>query len=138
MIGTDAAAHRRWTNRDLHRDPDRHGNRWNWRLVVGMLIATTPIAAYLQLQNLCVQLNYEVDRLRAEQGRLEQELRRLTAHRAALEAPASIESWAATRRLERPPASDLVVVVRTSSGDPDLVVSGAAAGAREASGGGMR
>jgi hypothetical protein len=117
---TELGRHRRWSNRELEREFDRQHSRWNWRLLLGFAIVIAPIAVYVQLQNLHVELHYEMDRVQAAIGELEQRHRRLSARRAALEAPAAVEAWAAAVELERPPATDVVVARRTAGRRPAL------------------
>ena len=123
MRSPQVPGHRRWANRELERDLDRRRSRVNWRLLLGIAIAMLPIAAYLQIQNSYVELNYEVDHLRAEREELERRQHRLLGMRAALEAPVDVERWAHENDLELPTPAEIVVVRRAASGRPDLVAA---------------
>jgi len=104
--------HRRWSNRDVRREVDRHRALWLWGLLFGLVTAAAPAAVQLHHQNRCLKLSYEINALREERVELEEQHRRLSAERAALEAPARIEDWGLERRGMVHPLPEQVVVVR--------------------------
>jgi cell division protein FtsL len=113
---------RRWSNRDVRRQVDRHRAFWLWGLLLGLAIAAIPTAIHLYQQNLCVRLGYEINALRSEQALLLEQHRRLLEQQATLEAPASVEAWGMDRRgMVRPSPDQVVVVRRTVPGRGDLL-----------------
>jgi hypothetical protein len=108
--------HRRWSNRDVLREVDRHRTRWMWGLLLGLVLAATPVAVYIHHQNACLRLSYEIIELKSERTRLLEEERRLKARLAALESLASIEEWSRGRGLVHPSPEQVVVVRRV---DPE-------------------
>ena len=109
---------RRWRNQPVHRVPDSQGARSLWRFVFALVVACAPTGVYLVQQNECVQLNYELDALRAGRAQLAKDERRLRIDRARLESLSDIENWAIGQRGLRRPAPDRVVVVREASSEP--------------------
>ena len=110
--------HRRWSNRDVAREVDHGGRRWLWGMVLGVVVASTPLAMWQLQQNECLRLSYEAAELRAEQERLGEEERRLRARREKLRSLDSIEKWAAASGLVRP-SPEQIVVVRDAPSAPD-------------------
>ena len=104
--------HRRWSNRDVRREVDRHRTLWLWGLLLGLVTAAAPAAMHLHHQNRCLKLSYEINELRAERSELQEQHRRLSAERAALESPATIEDWGLEQRGMVHPLPEQVVVVR--------------------------
>ena len=122
-------AHRRWANRDVRRQMDRHRALWLWGLLFGLVTAAAPAAVHLHHQNHCLKLSYEINALREERSELQEQHRRLSAERAALEAPSTIEDWGLERRGMVHPLPEQVVVVRQSvSQRTDLLARKMAAG----------
>jgi cell division protein FtsL len=114
---------RRWSNREVRREVDRHRALWLWGLLLGLVIAAAPTAVHLHHQNLCLELRYEINALRQERSELQERQRRLLAQRAALESPASIERWGRERRgLVHPSPQQVVVIRRAVPQRTDLVV----------------
>jgi cell division protein FtsL len=91
---------------------DRNRTLWLWGLLLGLVTAAAPAAVYLHHQNLCLKLSYENNALREERSELQEQHRRLSAERAALESPASIEEWGLGRRGMVHPLPEQLVVVR--------------------------
>jgi cell division protein FtsL len=106
------STHRRWSNRDVRREVNRHRALWLWGLLFGLVTAAAPAAVHLHHQNRCLKLSYEINALREERSELQEQQRRLSAERAALEAPARIEDWGLERRGMVHPLPEQVVVVR--------------------------
>jgi hypothetical protein len=107
-----APSHRRWANRAVAREVDRDRARWLWGVVVAMLLAAAPFAAYLLEQNECLRLSYKASALREQREQLVERERRLRMERAELESLERIEGWAARRKSLVRPAPQQVVVVR--------------------------
>lgn len=117
--------HRRWTNRHVEREPDRDARRGLWAMVLGIVVATTPLALWQLEQNECLRLSHEASTLHAERDRLQEETRRLRAEREALHSLASIEKWAARRGMVHPPAERVVVVGETATGGAEWLARNA-------------
>ena len=114
MQGVVAPSHRRWTNRSVAREVDRERARRLWSLILSLLLAAAPIAAYLLEQNECLRLSYETSALRAEQEQLVETERRLRMRRASLESLETIEAWAMTEgRLTHPDPRQVIVIRRS-------------------------
>ena len=107
-----APSHRRWANRAVAQEVDRDRARWLWGVVVAMLLAAAPFAAYLLEQNECLRLSYKASALREQRDQLLEQERRLRMERAELESLERIEGWAARRQGLVRPAPQQVVVVR--------------------------
>ena len=105
-------SHRRWSNREVRREVDRHRALWLWGLLLGLVTAAAPAAVHLHHQNACLKLSYEIHALREERDELQEQHRRLSAERAALESPVAIEDWGLKRRGMVHPLPEQVVVVR--------------------------
>jgi hypothetical protein len=113
---------RRWSNRDVRRQVDRHRAFWLWGLLLSLAVAAGPAAFHLYQQNLCVKLGYEINALRSEEAALLEQNRRLLEQQATLEAPASIEDWSLDRRgMVRPAPEQVIVVRRAVPGRDDLL-----------------
>jgi len=112
MRPTPTRPDRRWSNRDVRREVDRHRALWLWGLLLGLVVAAAPTAVHLHQQNLCLELGYEINELRKMERELLEQHRRLLEERAALEAPAVVEEWSLDRRGMVHPSQDQVVVVR--------------------------
>ena len=105
-------SHRQWSNRDVRREVDRYRALWLWGLLLGLVTAAAPAAVHLHHQNRCLQLSYEINALQDERKELQEQHRRLSARRAALESPATIEEWGLERHGMVHPLPEQVVVVR--------------------------
>jgi cell division protein FtsL len=115
MQRTEFSADRRWQNRAVHREVDAKQVRRMWKLVLAILVAFTPTAAYLVQINESVKVDYQVSRLRAEAERLREQKRRLHLERARLQSLARIEDWATRGRGLVRPGPHRVMVVRGTS-----------------------
>jgi hypothetical protein len=105
-----------WQNRPVLREIDSHRVRRLWRVVLAIAMALTPWTVYLMQQNERLKIVYEVNALRSELVRLQEEERRLNVERARLESLAPIERWAVrSRGLARPGAEFIFVA---SDGKP--------------------
>jgi hypothetical protein len=113
---------RRWANREVARELDRHGRRWLWRLVAGVVIVSAPGVAWQLAQNECLRLGYASSALREKRDRLEEEARRLRARREELRSLAAIETWAARNGLVQP-SPEHVVVVAEAAERSDMMAS---------------
>ncbi len=117
--------HRRWENRAVVREVDRHRARWYWGIFVGLALAVVPGAIYVSEQNRCVKLQYHDRELRKEYDALLETERRLSARRTELETLTGIETWAIERRgLERPPQERMIVVGRSTAGTEGVLARG--------------
>jgi cell division protein FtsL len=101
---------RRWANRPVTREVDRHGAQWLWCLVLAAVVAAVPAATYQLQQNECLRLTYEVNELTTRYERLVEEERRLTVRRAAAGSLDAIETWALRNGMVHPAAEQIVVV----------------------------
>lgn len=111
MTWIDHAGDRRWRNRDLVRERDRHRTRGWWSWILGLVLAVLPAALYLVEQGRCTQLAYRSDALRTELEELVETERRLRVERARLETLSAIEEWAQKRHgMLRPEAEQVVIV----------------------------
>lgn len=122
--------HRRWTNRAVAREFDHRGQRWLWLMVLGVVAAAMPLAMWQLQQNECLRLSYEAAEQRVKIERLEEEARRLRAHREALRALDSIEIWADAHGLVHPTAAQVVVVGEAPRGGPDWLAANVDGGSR--------
>ena len=120
---TQIEGDRRWENRPIEREQDRGGARSLRSVVLGLVIAFSPAAAYLFQQNECLELTYSVDGLRREQDRLAELERRLSLRKADLESLDQIERWALRQHGLAPPATDQVVVLDDSPSRPGHLVA---------------
>lgn len=102
---------RGWRNLSLVREHDRERTKRLLLLLVGVLIALTPLAFYLIQQIEYVHLRYRIEELRAQHDRLTEAERRLRMERAALEALPHVEVLAHDAGLV-PPTPERMVVVR--------------------------
>lgn len=129
MLPARDNSHRRWSNRDVRREVDRPRAIWLWGLLFGLVTAAAPAAVHLHHQNRCLKLSYEINALRVERSALQEQHRRLSAERAAMESPSTIEDWGLERRGMVHPLPEQVVVVRqTVSQRTDLLARRMAAG----------
>ncbi len=123
--------HRRWENRTVVREVDRHRARWYWGIFLGLALAVAPGAIYVSEQNRCVKLQYHARELRKDYDALLETERRLSARRTELETLAGIETWAIERRgLERPPRERKIVVRRSTAGTEGVLARGPEAASR--------
>jgi hypothetical protein len=120
---TQIEGHRRWENRPIEREYDRGRARSLRGVVLGLVVAFAPVAAYLFQQNECLELNYAVDGLRREQDRLLELERRLSLRKADLESLEQIENWALRKHGLTRPAHDQVVVLHNTPTRPGHLVA---------------
>ena len=124
---------RRWSNREVVREPDPRRWRAAARAVAALALAFGPLAAYLVVQNEHVEASYELEQLRTEHERLVKEEQQLRIERARLERLTEIETWAVQERGLEQPAAERIVVVRDDEDRRDGLVAETVA-ARPASG----
>ncbi len=123
--------HRRWENRTVVREVDRHRARWYWGIFVGLALAVAPGAIYVSEQNRYVKFEYDALKLTKEHDALLETERRLSARRTELENLTGIETWAIERRgLERPPRERKIVVRRSTTGTEGVLARGPEAASR--------
>lgn len=102
---------RRWRNSALHREVDSDRAQWVARVVVGVVLAALPFAAYLLQTMSYVETQYAIEKLRSREERLVEAERRLRIEKAVLEALPSVEARAGRELgLARPKTSEIVVV----------------------------
>ena len=101
---------RRWSNRPVTREVDRHGAQWLWGLVLAVVLAAVPAATYQLQQNECLRLTYEVNELTTRYEELVEEERRLTVRHAAAGSFDVIESWALREGMVHPGPKQIVVI----------------------------
>ena len=114
---------RRWENRVIEREHDRLHTRSLRGVVLGLVLAFAPSAAYLLQQNECLELTYRIDALRREQDLLAELERQLSLERADLEALDAIERWATRAQGLARPADHEVVILDTTPSRPGHLVA---------------
>jgi len=113
----------RWQNVTPAPERDDRRVRWLWRMVIGLVLAFAPGAAYLLQQNECLKLSYSVEGLWIERDGLLEEERRLRVKRSGLESLAEIRSWAIRDGLVAPAEDRVVVVGQPPVTAPDQLVA---------------
>jgi hypothetical protein len=117
MQQAGAFSQRQWRNRPVLREIDSHRVRRLWRVALAIAMALTPWTVYLLQQNERLKIVYEVNALRSEMVRLQEEERRLNVERARLESLAPIERWAVRSHGLTRPGAELVFVA--GDGEPE-------------------
>ena len=109
---------RRWANREVSRETDQHQARGLWLRSLLLIAALLPGGVWLWQQSRCVQLTYEVQRMRERHDELLEQERRLLAERESAGSLDRIERWAQRRRSLVRPDEGRIVVLRPAAGQP--------------------
>lgn len=112
---------RRWRNRALVRERDVQRARGLWAALLMFGAALVPAGVYLYEQNTCLQLSYEIESIERQREDLDELERRLEVRQAAVASMHSIERWAARKRLERPEATEIVIVPFEDAGGDTML-----------------
>lgn len=113
-----APPHRRWVNRSVTGEVDRHRLRWIWGLMAAVALAASPFAGHVLEKNECVSLSYELNRLRDQQEQLTEAERRLRMRLTADESLDAVEAWVVEQGEMVRPLARQIVVLGQAGGDP--------------------
>jgi hypothetical protein len=105
---------KRWRNVALVRERDDRSTRSYWVLLLGIVVALSPLAIYLIEQMQYVRVQYQIEEVRKDYDRFLEAEQRFRAQRATMECLPTIEKRAAALGLVHPSA-DQVVIVRVES-----------------------
>jgi len=106
---------RRWHNAPVVGEQDGRRARSNWIVLLGIVVALLPLAAYLVQQIQFVGIHYRMEQIRRTQERFAEAEQRYRLERASLECLTRVESQASRMGLVRPPRDRVVVVVQPGS-----------------------
>lgn len=102
---------RGWRNSPLQREVDGDRARWVGRVVLGVILAAAPIAAYLLQTMAYVETRYALEELRVREEHLLEAERRFRIEKAVHEALPTVETRASRDLgLTRPRPAETVVV----------------------------
>ena len=106
-----AASDRGWRNSALHREVDNSHARWVVKVILGVVLALSPLAVYLVQTMSYVETSYAIEDLRGYETRLTGAERRLNTERAVIESLPVVEKRAGRELgLEHPKAANVIVV----------------------------